>query len=417
MGTWRVPVVTHAPPQEEIVMKIASSWSTESDTNEAVASLWAEVNAELGERPDWITFYPSVEHDATVAAAALSSHSGDTPLHGATSCLGVMTGAGFHTDDGVGMGMLAISDPAGSYGVAAAPIGGDPTAAAQQALLDAMTDAGRVGEPPSLVWLAAVPGAEEALLSGIHAVIGAKVPVAGGSAADNTIEGKWRQFSTTGAHQDAVVISVLYPSRPLHHSFHSGYLPTETRGTVTRAEGRRVFEIDGEAAGSIYARWSEGAIDEFTTDGGSILAASTMWPLGRSTTSEDSDYVLAHPATLHPDQSIELFADVEEGDELILMHGSEQSLVSRAGRVATAALAGGGITSDDCAGALVVYCAGCMLAIQNTMDAVAEEMTRALGGRPFLGMFTFGEQGCFVGGDNYHGNLMISVVAFEADAS
>ena len=399
-------------------MKIASSWSTERDTNEAVASLWADVMSELGDRPDWVAFYPSVEHDAASAAAAISSHADGTALHGAPSCLGVMTGAGFHTEDGVGMGMFAISDPAGSYGVAAAPLGDDPAAAAQQALLAAMTDAGRVGEPPSLVWLAAVPGAEEALLSGIHSVIGTKVPIAGGSAADNTIEGKWRQFSTAGAHEDAVVISVLYPSTALYHSFHSGYLPTETRGTVTRAEGRRVFEIDGEPAGAIYARWSEGAIDEFTDGGGSILAASTMWPLGRTANSlEGADYVLAHPATLHPDQSIELFADVDEGDELILMHGSEQSLVSRAGRVATAALTGGSITPDECAGALVVYCAGCMLAIQENMDAVAEEMTQALGQRPFLGMFTFGEQGCFVGGDNYHGNLMISVVAFEKDAA
>lgn len=399
-------------------MKIASSWSTARETQDAVAGLWSEVTTALGASPDWVAYYPSVEHNAEIAAAALEEHRGDTAVHGATSCLGVMTGAGFHTEDGVGMGMLAISDPDGSYGVAAAPLGDNPQAAAQQALLDAMTDAGRMGEPPSLVWLAAVPGAEEALLNGIHDVIGTKVPIAGGSAADNTIEGKWRQFSTAGAHENAVVISVLYPSTPLHHSFHSGYLPTETRGTITSAEGRRVFEIDGEPAGTVYARWSEGAIDDFTNEGGSILAASTMWPLGRAATSaDDSDFVLAHPATLHPDQSIELFADVEEGDDIVLMHGSEQSLVSRAGRVATAALAGGSITPDECAGALVVYCAGCMLAIQDNMDAVAEEMTQALGGRPFLGMFTFGEQGCFVGGDNYHGNLMISVVAFEKGAA
>jgi len=399
-------------------MKIASSWSTARETEDAVASLWTDVSTELDASPDWVAFYPSVEHDADLTAKAMATHGGDTPIHGATSCLGVMTGAGFHADDGVGMGMLAISDPDGSYGVAAVSLGDDPKAAAQQALLDAMTNAGRIGEPPSLVWLAAVPGSEEALLAGIHAVIGTKVPIAGGSAADNTIEGRWRQFSADGAHLDAVVISVLYPSTPLHHSFHSGYLPTETGGTITRAEGRRVFEIDGEPAGAVYARWSEGAIDEFIAEGGSILAASTMWPLGRvAGDADESDYVLAHPATLHPDQSIELFADVEEGDELTLMHGSEQSLVSRAGRVATAALVGGGIEPDQCAGALVVYCAGCMLAVQENMDAVAEEMNQALGGRPFLGMFTFGEQGCFTGGDNYHGNLMISVVAFEKAAA
>ena len=47
------------------------------------------------------------------------------------------------------------------------------------------------------------------------------------------------------------------------------------------------------------------------------------------------------------------------------------------------------------------------------MEEVATEVREALGGKPFLGAFTFGEQGCFTGGESHHGNLMISVVVFE----
>ena len=63
-------------------------------------------------------------------------------------------------------------------------------------------------------------------------------------------------------------------------------------------------------------------------------------------------------------------------------------------------------------GALVIYCAGCMLTVQDRMGEVAQGVCQVLGDKPFLGSFTFGEQGCFIGGSNHHGNLMISVVVF-----
>ncbi len=44
------------------------------------------------------------------------------------------------------------------------------------------------------------------------------------------------------------------------------------------------------------------------------------------------------------------------------------------------------------------------------MDDVVGHLNDALDGHPFLGSFTFGEQGCFIGGENRHGNLMISVL-------
>ncbi|MBK7772403.1 MAG: FIST C-terminal domain-containing protein [bacterium] len=95
-----------------------------------------------------------------------------------------------------------------------------------------------------------------------------------------------------------------------------------------------------------------------------------------------------------------------------LLAGSRDSLVERAGRVATNAVGSVFDGTDGVSGALVVYCAGCMLAVRDQMDDVVAGIDGALGGKPFLGLFTFGEQGCFVGGDNHHGNLMISILVF-----
>jgi hypothetical protein len=100
------------------------------------------------------------------------------------------------------------------------------------------------------------------------------------------------------------------------------------------------------------------------------------------------------------------------------MQGSIASLVSRAGRVADAArtlLVEGhrGRSEVELAGGLVIYCAGCMLAVGDSLPGVAKELVAALAGQPFIGAFTFGEQGCLLGGENRHGNLMISVAVFE----
>lgn len=397
-------------------MRITTGWSTEIDGAVAVRAALETALGELDAAPDWVVAFPSVGLDGDAVASALAATVGDIPVHAATSCLGAMTNAGFHVEDGRGIGVLAIEDPAGSYGTAVQPLGDDPSAAASAAVLAALERAGRPGEQPMLIWLSAVPGSEEAVLAGIHAVVGMKTPIAGGSAADNTIAGEWRQFNGGEVLEDHVVVSALFPSTRVHHSFHSGYLETQTEGTVTRSEGRRLYEIDGRPAGAVYAEWAEGDIDAFLPEGGNILAASTMHPLGRRADGLDGEqnYVLAHPASLHPDGSIDLFADIGDGDRLIRMRGTADSLVTRAGRVATSALRSGGVDASSIAGALVVYCAGCMLAVQEEMGGVVQQMRSALDDAPFLGTFTFGEQGCFVGGDNYHGNLMISVVVFEA---
>ena len=91
------------------------------------------------------------------------------------------------------------------------------------------------------------------------------------------------------------------------------------------------------------------------------------------------------------------------------MTGGIESLTSRAGRVAAQAVEQ---TEGSVAGTLVIYCGGCMLAVQDHMDGVASGIDKALNGAPFLGVFTFGEQGPVLNCDNRNGNLMISCITF-----
>lgn len=398
-------------------MRVATAQHQDHDPARAVREAYAALVQELGGAPHWLFVQTSVHHDREALRQALAAL--ELPaVHGSSSCLGVMTRAGAVLA-GPSLALFGLRDEAGSFGVGAAvPDGGQsPAAIAGLALERAIAAAGRHGEVPTLVWLTAAPGHEEACIAGLEAVLGPDVPIVGGSAADDAVAGGWYQLTRDATFSDAVVVSAWFPSGRVVSAFQSGYTPTATRGRVTRASGRTLHEIDGQPAAAVYNTWTGGAIAAALQGGGGVLGDTSLFPLGRRVGDVGGVpyYRLAHPATVHPDGAIDLFADIDEGDELVLMEGDVEALLSRAGRVALDARALADLAPGDIAGALVIFCAGCMLTVRDRIDQVVAGLADGLGGAPFLGCFTFGEQGCFVGGENRHGNLMISVTVFARE--
>ena len=332
-------------------------------------------------------------------------------LHCASSCQGIM-----HNGGVTEVGVFAISDPGGDYGTASATFGDDVAQTARAVTETALQRAGRVGEAPDLVWVSFTPGCEELAIEGIEAAVGKDVPIIGGSAADDTITGDWAVSDGSHRTGNGLVVSVLFCSTPVHFAYQNGYEPTDHQGTVTHASGRRVFEIDGKPAAEVYASWNDDAIPSAMGEEQvrNILSQATLWPLGRKIGDLGGipNYLLAHPSLSHPDGSLELFAEVVKGEELTQMTGDKAALADRAGRVASFALKAGEVDADDVAGGLMVYCGGCMLAVQDRMEQVYGGVDKALSGAPFLGTFTFGEQGAMHGAGNRHGNLMISCIVF-----
>ncbi|MEM1078149.1 MAG: FIST N-terminal domain-containing protein [Pseudomonadota bacterium] len=356
--------------------------------------------------------FVAVHGNCTMNPRALGLLECTGQVHGATSCLGAMSHAGV-TD---GMAIFAIDDPEGAYGTAMLPFDPDSYSAARAATMQALAAADRLGEKPELVWVSSTPGTEEAILAGIESVIGMDVPIIGGSAADNDVSGQWFVFDKSRCEGAGIVVTVMFPSRPVSFAYHNGYSPTEKSGTVTRIEGRRVLEIDHRPAFEVYREWSAGAvsIDPANPALQSILSDSTLAPLGRKVTELDGlpSYLLAHPAAADTSGALELFATVEEGEILTLMTGTQAGLIDRAGRVAALARAAGSMETGPIAGALMVYCGGCMLSVRDRLEEVVAGVSGSLGTAPFLGTFTFGEQGAIIGAGNRHGNLMISCIVF-----
>ena len=369
-------------------------------------------------------FYGSAIDDDAVYAA-LRERFPAVPLIGGTSCSGIMSDRGL--GEPASIGALIIEDRQGDYGSAAGPLGNDPAAAARDLLGRALAAAGCPGELPELIWIYQSPGHEEAVIEGLRRVVGDRCPIVGGTAADDRVAGEWRQLGPEGPLRDGLVVAVLFSTGGIGFAFQGGYEPTGVSGVVTRVafdpsghsgiatatEGRHILAIDGRPAAEIYNEWLGGTLGEQLDGGGSILADTTLCPIAFDSGVADqfSHYLLVHPAEITPELGLTTFATVTEGTRVHAMRGDRQRLIDRAGRVSAAAVSALQDGAGTLAGGLVVYCGGCRMAVGDEMPQVAEAVRQAFGDGPFLGCFTFGEQGSVLG-RNVHGNLMISAIAF-----
>ena len=405
------------------MVSVHSFVAAAEETDQALKSLSVQC-AGLRDQVSFACIFYDERHDDRLIHAFLEDHFAGVPVIGGTSCGGAMSAQGLGGEGSIGL--LAVIDPNGEYGVATASLQGDIASVAEATLHRALANANCPGELPELVWVYQAPGQEELVIEGLRRVVGDRCPIIGGSSADNTVAGRWRQLGPDGPMAHGLVVAVLFSSGGISFAFQGGYEPAGPSGVVTKvayeplgssgvvtsARGRTIVSIDGEPAAQVYNRWTQGAVAE-KLGGGNILMETTMHPLGIDVgkIGDVPHYLVVHPDQVLADGSLCTFADIAEGTTLFSMRGDKTRLVERAGKVAPAAANGLSGGPESLAGGLVVYCAGCRLAVDDQMDEVATTIAESFDGSPFIGCFTFGEQGQVLG-HNAHGNLMISAIAF-----
>ncbi|KDM91439.1 FIST signal transduction protein [Photobacterium galatheae] len=386
-------------------MEILTSYSTLDATESAIGEAVEKLKARLV-RPSLLLVYFSGHEDANLIRQRLVADFPDTQILGCSSCQGILTELGYFPDTVIGL--WAVFDFNGAYGSALVSTHQRPGQMARQAVLKAIQNTGRLGELPSMILLHASPGAEEEAIEAISQEFGTPVPIIGGSAADANVAGKWQLFTQDHTSSEGVAVSVFYPTCEVSFSFHSGYAKTELSAVATKVDGRELIELDHRPAKEVYEEWIEHPLNYNE----SIMSLSALYPLGRvAGILHDLPYFkLAHPNSVTERGGITLFASIKEGERFYLMSGTEDNLVNRAGRDV-----GGFVESHhqiEAIGGISIYCAGCMLQVKSRMAQVADKMRQAMCDAPYICPFTFGEQGQFVGGENEHGNLMISKVLF-----
>ena len=390
-------------------MDIATSVSSHDDSKSAIIDAISQLQKKIA-HPKVILVYFSHEYDIDILQFELTRCFPDTQILGCSSCQGFMTDEGYHF--GKGIALWGMCDYYGAFGSAIVSTHGSDFDLARQCVLKAIENSGRPGELPALILLHATPGNEETLIKGIESELGSSVPIIGGSAADDFVKGNWKIFTHDQYCKNGIGIMVFYPSCQISYSFHSGYASTGKNAVATKVIGREVIELDHKPAIDVYESWLDLEVNK---DNSSMMAESSLHPLGRAVGDiHDIPYFkLSHPKSVTARKGIELFATIEEGERLFFMEGTEERLITRAGRVVELANTLGEFSEMDPIGGITIYCAGCMLRVKQRMTEVSHYVNQSMHHAPFVGPFTFGEQGQFVGGENAHGNLMISAVLFH----
>lgn len=386
--------------------------SASGTASEIVTSLLQQIGQKLN-RPDLIILFSPPRADLSEVSRDLSVKSG-AQIWGFTSNIGVLSNKGY-----LKKSISVVAFQGVNAHVVYVPLD-DPMAAGENAARNLLEAFG--GKKPDIVLMSvAPPGSEEKVLKGIMNILPANLPIYGGTAADNDLTGKWGVVDSDGFHSSGVVLAGIETSGKIGFALHSGYPRTGKQGKVTQADGRLLKEIDGRPAAIVYNEWTGGAfnkeikevVESKQKEKEMVLVKSDLWPLARIIAFPGGEFTLTvHPFEIYQDGSISVFAEVNNGDTLELLHGTQDDLVNRISATCALAMSSSGLSSSDIAGAVVFYCAGSKMAIEGRAGELSQKLNTLLQDVPYVGAFTFGEQGYIKGIGNLHGNLLCSVVLF-----
>ena len=121
----------------------------------------------------------------------------------------------------------------------------------------------------------ASPKEEEEYLKGIQDVIG-RVPMFGGSAADNEVAGKWSIICNDQIFDDGCAVAFFFANNEIRNVYTGDYEETENVGIITKVSGKRTLvEIDHEPAVQKKAEWTGKDIESLK--GGTFLLEMDCW--------------------------------------------------------------------------------------------------------------------------------------------
>lgn len=350
--------------------------------------------------------FNSVGYDQKKLMEGIKSVAKDIDVIGCTSSAGIITPDGYMIDEDGTAGMLTLGGDdltVACYGMAK---GKSARETGREVAKKALEKAG-LDYAPDYFFMSASPAEEEEYIKGIQDVIG-RVPCFGGSAADNTVEGKWSIFYNDTIFNDGVVAAFFYTANDIATVYTGAYNETKDMGIITKLNGTRVLaEIDGEPALDKYKNWR--GLDDEAVTGGNLLVTTITSPLGVKDRLGNLT-AIRHPMNGNDDKSMNIGANLAVGTTVIRMEATVDELINSTGKTLKELKK----KCPNAAGYLLIHCGGRRLGIGDRMNEVYEQLKKEAGDVPFLVAFTFGEYG-YTDDDqtNTTGGLMLSFTAFE----
>lgn len=362
-------------------------------------------NAKLG------FLYTSVNNDIKEVIKGVKSIT-DTPLIGCTSSGAIMVPDGIITSENGFAGMMMLDDSDMTVGVACHEAGKDARAIGRKVAIEAVENA-KTTRAPAYFYMVASPKEEEDYLMGIQDVIG-RVPMFGGSAADDTVEGKWKIICNDKVFTDGVAVAFFYTDNEIATSYTGAYRETNNVGIITEVkDNRTLVSIDGVSALKKYADWIN--VSPASLKGQNLLAASITRPLGVKDPLGNLT-VIRHPmfgndmGTRTPnDDTITLGNKAVPGTAIIQLEATVDELINSTGSTLKDVRRQ---LYTEPAAYFLVHCGGRKLGIGDRIEEVHKQLVKEAKGVPFITIFTFGEYGYDEHSANICGGLMLSFTAF-----
>lgn len=380
-------------------MKTKVGYSTNKDS--FASGCETATSASDGMSPKVGLLYTSVLNDASEIMNGAKSVM-NAPIVGCTSSGAIIVPDGVIAAEDHGFsGMMTFDDPDMVVGVAASEASTDAREVGRKVAIEAVKNAGLM-KVPNYFYMVASPKEEEDYLKGIQDVIG-RVPFFGGSAADDTVEGKWSIFCNDKVFNDGVAVVFFYTDKEMVTDYTGDYNETDKVGIVTKVDNsRHLVEIDGVPALQKYMEWTGKKQEE--VEGSNLLSATILNPLGIKSR-HGSLTSVCHPMSSTLANVINLGNRIAEKTAVILLEATVDQLIQSTGKSIRNVKEN---MTQTPAGYFLVHCGGRKLGIGERINEVHEQLVKETDGIPFITIFTFGEYGYHDHSANTCGGLMLS---------
>ena len=261
---------------------------------------------------------------------------------------------------------------------------------------------------PNYFFMTASPKEEEEYLLGVQDVVG-KIPVFGGSAADNTVEGNWSVIVDDKVFADGCAIALFATDAEMKNIYTGQYNETDNVGIITEVKNdRTLVTIDGVPAVEKYCGWTDKNVDEVM--GNNLLTETIFNPLGVKDPI-GSVTAVRHPMFANEDLSMNIGAKLMPKTAIMQLHMEPEEMVSANPKTIEEL---NSMMNEEPQSYLLVHCGGRRLGLQLVFkeEEIYPRVKEITKDKEFLMVFTFGEYGTHEHSANTVGGLSLSFTGF-----
>ncbi len=364
--------------------------------------------ANVIENPQIGLFFTSCNQDQAKLMEGAKSVLGNIPIIGCTSSAAICTQDGYLNKETGYSGMMLFGGDVEVVTAGSKQTAETPREVGRRVAKEAISKRKGEDKEPDFFFMTASPANEEEYLEGIQDVIG-NIPVFGGSAADNTVEGKWSILNDGEAFSDGLSIAIFYTDSEMKNLYTGAYHETNNVGVITKVRDERTLvEIDHKPALKVYAEWTGKDVESLK--GNNLLTESICAPLG---VKDPVGKVTAvrHPMFGNDDYSMNIGANLVENTAVIQLSNTPEGIL-KANEETINKL--NSLMNTNPNSYFLVHCGGRRLglALSQIEDKIYPEVKKVIPDKEFLMVFTFGEYGTGDHSSNTVGGLSLSYTGF-----